>query len=187
MAEGRGRLSTDARPALAQEPLQPEGRVGKVTGEAASGDGPEPTVEQPVRGSMRILFLLAGHAAIVLGIIGIVLPLLPTTPFLLVAAYCYSRGSKRAHTWLLEHPRFGPTITDWERWGVIRPRAKVLCAIAIPAFVAYPLAFMDFSIWLKALVVATVGGALTFVLSRPSSPTEDAIDGVDSGAREGSG
>jgi len=138
-----------------------------------------PLEEGGREGSMRILFLCAGHAAIALGLIGIVLPLLPTTPFLLVAAYCYSRGSTRAHRWLLEHPRLGPIITDWERWGVIRPRAKLLCAIAIPAFVAYPLGFMEFSVWLKALVVATVGGALVFVLSRPSAPASSAIEGAE--------
>lgn len=121
---------------------------------------------------MRIWFLLAGHTAIVLATIGVVLPLLPTTPFLLLAAYCYSRGSTRAHRWLIQHPRFGPVIRDWERFGVIRPRAKLLCAVAIPVFVAYPLCFMAFSIWLKTLVVATVGGALAFVLTRPSFPPE---------------
>lgn len=119
---------------------------------------------------MRILFLLAGHVAIVLAMIGVVLPLLPTTPFLLLAGYCYSRGSTRAHRWLLQHRRLGPVLQDWERWGVIRPRAKWLCAVAIPLFVAYPLGFMEFSVWLKALVVVTVGGALLFVLSRPSTP-----------------
>ena len=57
---------------------------------------------------MRPLLWLAGAMALALGVIGIFLPVLPTTPFVLLAAYCFSRGSERWERWLLEHPQLGP-------------------------------------------------------------------------------
>ena len=62
----------------------------------------------------------------VLGLIGIVLPLLPTTPFVLLAAYCFSLGSARYEQWLLSHPRFGPMVRDWRGQHAVPLRAKQL-------------------------------------------------------------
>jgi uncharacterized membrane protein YbaN (DUF454 family) len=67
------------------------------------------------------------------GIVGIFLPLLPTTPFVLLAAYCFSRGSARCERWLLEHPRFGPMVRDWRLHRAIPLRAKQ-AAIVMMAF-----------------------------------------------------
>ena len=72
----------------------------------------------------RLLWLGAGVLSLVLGIIGIFLPLLPTTPFVLLAAFCLSRGSSRAERWLLDHPRLGPLVRDWRASRAIPLRAK---------------------------------------------------------------
>ena len=72
----------------------------------------------------RLLWLGAGVLSLVLGIIGIFLPLLPTTPFVLLAAICLSRGSSRAERWLLDHPRLGPLVRDWRASRAIPLRAK---------------------------------------------------------------
>ena len=56
--------------------------------------------------------------------VGIVLPVLPTTPFVLLAAWCAGRGSARLHAWLLAHPRFGPVIHEWELHGAVSRKAK---------------------------------------------------------------
>lgn len=74
----------------------------------------------------RGLWVGAGALALSTGIIGIFLPLLPTTPFVLLAAYCFARGSERIERWLLTHPRFGPMIRRWRDHRAIPLRAKQL-------------------------------------------------------------
>ena len=74
----------------------------------------------------RVLWLLGGGLALATGIVGIVLPLLPTTPFVLVAAFCFARGSARYEHWLLHHPRFGPMVRDWRANRAVPLRAKQL-------------------------------------------------------------
>ena len=72
------------------------------------------------------LWLLAGFLSLIVGLIGVVLPLLPTTPFVLLAAYCFSRGSARWELWLLTHPRLGPLVQDWRQHHAVPLRAKQL-------------------------------------------------------------
>ncbi len=72
----------------------------------------------------RWVYLGVGHAALGLAAAGVVLPLLPTTPFLLVAAWAFAKGSPRLERWLYEHKRFGPFLTDWRDRRAIPRRAK---------------------------------------------------------------
>jgi uncharacterized membrane protein YbaN (DUF454 family) len=77
----------------------------------------------------RHFFTACGILSLVIGVLGIFLPLLPGTPFLILAAMCFSRGSERFHAWLVEHPRLGPGIRDWQENGVIRTRYKWLATV----------------------------------------------------------
>lgn len=86
---------------------------------------------------MRVLLVLLGVAATITGVIGIFLPVLPTTPFLLVAAWAFARSSPRLHTWLREHPRLGAYVRDWEEAGVVPVRAKVLSVSMMTASVVW--------------------------------------------------
>ena len=118
---------------------------------------------------MRTTFLIMGHASMAVGFVGIFVPLLPTTPFVLLAAVCYSRGSERFHTWLHQHPRYGPMIHSWREHGAIGPRAKVAATITVFASITFSVIRLDLPWNVIALLVgATV---LIFILSRPSAGT----------------
>lgn len=77
----------------------------------------------------RVAWSVAGVAALVTGIVGIFVPLLPTTPFVLLAAACFTRGSTRCERWLLTHPRFGPMVADWRATRAVPLRAKQLASV----------------------------------------------------------
>lgn len=72
----------------------------------------------------RWLWLAAGVVSLGVGIVGIALPVLPTVPFVLLAAFCFSRGCRRCEEWLLDHPRLGPPIHAWRRNHSVPLRAK---------------------------------------------------------------
>lgn len=71
------------------------------------------------------LWSLLGILFLVLGFIGVLLPIMPTVPFVLLAAACFARSSPKMHKWLLEHPRFGPIIRDWEEKRCISRKMKI--------------------------------------------------------------
>lgn len=123
---------------------------------------------------MRLIFVGCGHLSLALGVVGAFLPLLPTTPFILLAAYFYSRGSERFHRWLYEHPRFGRMLLDWNKHGVIRFRAKVISAVAILVSLSYPLVFLDLHWGIKLAAGFAGMCSLSFILSRPSVPRQRA-------------
>ena len=103
----------------------------------------------------RALWLLAGAASLATGIVGIFLPLLPTTPFVLLAAFCFSRGSQRCETWLLEHPRFGPMVRDWRARRAVPLRAKQLATLMMAIGSAWAWWAMPTRLcWLPALLCA---------------------------------
>lgn len=86
-------------------------------------------VRKGYTGRMKLLLNIIGFLAVLLGIIGIFLPLLPTTPFLLLAAACFARGSDRMHRWLMEHRMFGSYLRDYYEGRGIPARAKVLAMV----------------------------------------------------------
>ncbi len=80
------------------------------------------------RRTTQTLFLFLGILFLLVGVVGIVVPLLPTTPFLLLAAFCFDRGSPYFHSWLLNHPLFGPPILDWKKHRAIRTEYKIIAS-----------------------------------------------------------
>lgn len=73
----------------------------------------------------RILLFTLGWLAVAIGIVGAFLPVLPTTPFMILAAALFARSSPRFEQWLVDHPRFGKPLTDWRRSGAIARPAKI--------------------------------------------------------------
>ena len=73
---------------------------------------------------IRYLLVVIGWLAVVLGVVGIFLPLLPTTPFLLLASACFMRGSPRLNQWLHQHPQLGPILVNWHQHGAVTAVVK---------------------------------------------------------------
>ncbi len=115
----------------------------------------------------RLIYLIFGWIALILGLIGVVLPGLPTTPFVLVAAFAFSRGSPRWHAWLVNHRLFGPTIRDWEARGAISKRAKRLAVAMMALVFAVSLFLLTLPIWALVAQAVCLIGAAAFVLTRP--------------------
>lgn len=116
----------------------------------------------------RSLNLGMGLVCLLLGAVGVLLPLLPTTPFVLLAAFFFSRSSPRLHALLLNHRIFGPIITEWERYGVIPLKIKLLSSGMMLLMVSYPVFFKPLPLWADLCAVATVLIALLYIWSRPS-------------------
>ena len=119
----------------------------------------------------RFIWLSVGLAALAIGAVGLVLPLLPTTPFRLVAAFAFTRSSERMNSWLREHQVFGPLITNWHRDGSIDQKAK---RVAIIVIVATPVVtwLLDMPSWVIVCQIVVLSAVAFFILTRPS-PAEN--------------
>lgn len=125
-----------------------------------------PTFNEPVSIRSR-MWVLGGVLCLVTGVIGIVVPLLPTTDFVLLAAYCFSRGSRRWEAWLLGHPRFGPVVRDWRATRSVPLRAKLCASAMMLASSIWAAWVMPLAIgWIPAAVCLLVG---VYLWSRPTS------------------
>ena len=118
----------------------------------------------------KILLLTLGFTSLFLGILGIFLPILPTTPFALLATYCFSKSSKKLHHKLLKQPHLGPLITNWQRHGIIRIKAKILASITMIVLFSYTLIFVPIHGAIKCILIITAIFILLFIWTRPSEP-----------------
>lgn len=116
---------------------------------------------------LRPLFFLLGVLMLALGIVGIFVPLMPTTIFLILAAWCFARSSKRAEDWLLNHRRLGPAVRDWRANGAISRKNKGLAVAGISAgFLIFWIAARP-GVWVWLFVAAVMLACALFVVSRP--------------------
>lgn len=118
---------------------------------------------------IRWLWLLGGCLAFVLGVVGVILPLLPTTPFIILAAFCFSKSVPSWQAWLERNKLFGPIITGWNAHGAIAPKYK---AIALSMMLAVLLlsVFKGLSATIIVIQAVCITGAACFILTRPSGP-----------------
>jgi uncharacterized protein len=105
-----------------------------------------------------------------LGFIGAFLPVMPTTVFILIAAYCFARSSPRFYLWLLRHPTFGRLIRDWRAGRGISLRAKVTAVTMIVLTIGSSALFFVRSTGVRVLLVAIAVGVITYLLTRPTAP-----------------
>ena len=114
-------------------------------------------------------WLLLGLLCVGVAFVGIFLPLVPTTPLLLLAAFCFARSSERLLRWLHEHPRLGPTLLHWAEHRAIARRAKVMAVLAMAAAVGLALV-LGAPFWVVLVQVAVLVPVATFIVTRPEGP-----------------
>ena len=113
----------------------------------------------------RVLWFLAGAIALVTGIVGVVVPVLPTVPFMLLAAFFFSRSCTRCERWLLEHPRFGPPLRTWREQGALSRRAKRWALASMAAGCAIAWWLLDG--WVRALPMLVCSAVALWLWQRP--------------------
>ncbi|UAB88774.1 YbaN family protein [Ruegeria sp. SCSIO 43209] len=116
---------------------------------------------------MQFLWAGLGLLCVALAMIGVALPLLPTVPFLLLAAFFFARSSSRLHNWLLSHRTFGPMIIDWQSSGAIRPGAKKAATLSVAAVfgLSVLLSVPSHVLIIQAIVLSAV---MLFIWTRPN-------------------
>ena len=119
-------------------------------------------------GTARIPLLVLGWVSLGLGVIGIFLPVMPTTPFVLLAAWCFLRSSERAHRWLVSHRVFGPIVVAYmEGRGMTKKTKAVAIASMWIGLTVSALVFVPW-VWLKIAMFATAAGVTLYILRLPT-------------------
>lgn len=122
---------------------------------------------------MRPLLFILGWLLFGLGFVGAFVPVLPTTPLMLLALWCFSRSSDRFHDWLYTHKIFGPPLQQWNEHRVIPRAAKVIAVVFMTGSLGYLFVFSVTAVWVKALMTSTMAFGIWFVLTKPSIPPKD--------------
>jgi len=121
----------------------------------------------------RLAWLAVGIVALTLGALGVVLPLLPTTPFVLVAAFAFAQSSERLHAWLVNHNIFGELIANWRRYGAISRTTKVASVLSMATVLAVSL-LLDVPTSIVVVQAVLLSACAFFIVSRPLPPDDRA-------------
>ncbi len=119
------------------------------------------------------LYLTLGWLCVALGLVGIALPVLPTTPFLLVAVWAFSRSSPETAERLRNHPQAGPYIRDWQDFGVIPLTAKLLASLMMATAGAFFVFWSGLPAWLAYTLVGIMCAIAAYIWTRPQKPSPD--------------
>ncbi len=132
-------------------------------------------MERPAK---KHLFIIAGSISLVLGIIGIVIPVLPTTPFLLLASFCYFRSSKRLYHWMLNNRVFGHYIYNYLTYRAVKRSVKVVTLVILWLALAVSIVLVS-NIYLRIFLVAVGAGVSTHVLCLKTFRKDNSRDTAD--------
>ena len=121
--------------------------------------------------SSIFLLLLFG-----LGFVGVFVPVLPTTPLMLLALWCFARSSERFHDWLYNHQVFGPPLQQYREHRVIPVVAKSAALVFMTASLVYLFVFLQIAVWVKVLIAGVMALGAGFILSKPSLPPEEGTE-----------
>lgn len=139
---------------------------------SASDHEPEnrPIPNPPANGVAKTFYIVLGWLMVGIGAVGVVVPGLPTTIFLIVALWAFARGSARFHRWLYTHPTFGPPLQAWHAHRVIPLRAKILAvSVMILSWLVLTLWLTEGWQWPTAIGITLAAVAL-YIVTRPSRP-----------------
>jgi len=125
---------------------------------------------------MRIVYFSLGWVFFILGLIGVLLPVMPTTPFMLLALWGFARSSDKFHNWLYTHRFFGPPLQQWNEHRVIPLIAKVMSVSLMSISFVMMMFFSPLIMWLKLTVAALMLYGAWFILSKPSKPPAKAVN-----------
>lgn len=129
----------------------------------------------------KAVLIFAGTVCVALGVLGMFLPLLPTTVFLLMAAYCYSRSSERFHTWLLTNRLFGPYIKNYKSGQGISLRQKITTILILWVSIGFSIWMLGSGFWVSLLLLAVaIGVTLHLVLLKTYHPESTPIQPLSS-------
>lgn len=126
-----------------------------------------PSLPRPVRWAWCAL----AYLSLGVGIVGIFVPGLPTTVFVLVAAWAATRGSQRLHDWLLGHPRFGPSIRSWREHGAVSRRGKRLATLTMAVCAMVTLWCVPLP-WVKVVSIGCMAVVCAWLWTRPLPPPD---------------
>lgn len=113
---------------------------------------------KPLNPTLRLALILAGLISATLGTIGAFVPLLPTTPFLLLASYCFIRSSDKLYNWLIHHRFFGKFIRDYVERKTIDPKIMYITLAILWGSILSSIVFLDVRIWIKLVLLAIAIG-----------------------------
>ena len=116
----------------------------------------------------KMIYLIIGHLCLILGIVGAFIPVLPTTPFLLLAAFLYSQSSPKLHNWIISHKYLGPPVKDWQDRGVIGLKAKMIATVMIVLVIGLRFPSLAVNTWIKVSATIILMAVLIFIWTRPS-------------------
>ena len=122
---------------------------------------------------LRCLLIGVGWAAVVAGILGIFLPLVPSVPFLLLALFCFSRSSERFHTWLVEHKHLGPVLKDYLLHGGVSARVKTVAIGMI--WISFPAStfLLVETLWVQIVLLSLAAAVTVYLVSLPTAVPAD--------------
>ncbi len=126
-------------------------------------------VTDPIR---SLLYVAGGWACLALAVVGAILPLVPTTPFVILASFCFYRGSPRIHAWLHRSKWFGPTLDDWHHYHGIRRGLKHRAILMVLAVVGTSLLYNSLPWYLQYVAMALVAGGLYTIWTVPTLPDD---------------
>jgi uncharacterized membrane protein YbaN (DUF454 family) len=119
---------------------------------------------------LKPLLFLLGWFFFLLGVVGVVVPGLPTTPFMILALWAFSRSSKRFHGWLYEHPFFGPPLQSWDQHRVISLPVKIFALLAMVGALTYMVVGVRVPVWVSVLSASVMAYGAYYILGKPSKP-----------------